>query len=152
MGWLFVSPYLYEAISPISNQIFYRIYAEVYTYFTIQCKSFDIARNILCTIVFIVNCSGRLSAEFVYKRICKHFDLINSDNTLLLQSVRLSQHWQTCRCPVDIMSQTTHQGQCTKRICLICLAAAIKAHRRTIRVNFPYCRIIIIRCDTRCYY
>ena len=51
---------LSKAISTISNQLFYRIYAKVYTYFT-----FDIAPNILYTISFIVNCNERLSAEFV---------------------------------------------------------------------------------------
>jgi len=45
---------LIEAISTNSNQIFYRIYARVYTYFTIY-MSFDIAANILYTILFIVN-------------------------------------------------------------------------------------------------
>ena len=45
---------LIEAISTNSNQIFYRIYARVYTYFAIY-KSFDIAANILYTILFIVN-------------------------------------------------------------------------------------------------
>ena len=45
------------------------------------------APNILCTILFIVNYNERLSAEFIgqtsvpYKRIGKHFDLINSNNT-----------------------------------------------------------------------
>jgi len=45
--------------------------------------SFDIAPNILYTILFIVNCNECLSAEFIgqtsvpYKRIGKHFDLIN---------------------------------------------------------------------------
>jgi len=45
------------------------------------------APNILYTILFIVNCSECLSAEFIgqisvpYKRIGKHFDLINSNNT-----------------------------------------------------------------------
>jgi len=65
-----------KAILPISNQIFYRIYAKVYTYFTI--KSFDIAPNILYTVLFIVNCNECLSAEFLgktsvlCKRISKH--------------------------------------------------------------------------------
>jgi len=50
-------------------------------------KSFDIAPNILYTILFIVNCNECSSAEFIgqthvpYKRIGKHFDLINSNNT-----------------------------------------------------------------------
>ena len=49
--------------------------------------SFDIAPNILYTILFIVNCNECLSAEFIgqtsvpYKRIGKHFDLINANNT-----------------------------------------------------------------------
>ena len=44
--------------------------------------SFDIAPNILYTMLFIVNCNECLSAEFIwqtsvpYKRIGKHFDLI----------------------------------------------------------------------------
>jgi len=46
-------------------------------------KSFDIAPNILYTILFIVNWNECLSAEFIgqtsvpYKRIGKRFDLIN---------------------------------------------------------------------------
>jgi len=50
-------------------------------------KSFDTAPNIVYTILFIVNCNECLSAEFIgqtsvpYKRIGKHFDLINSINT-----------------------------------------------------------------------
>jgi len=49
--------------------------------------SFDMAPNILYTILFIVNCNECLSAEFIgqtsvpYKRMGKHFDLINSNNT-----------------------------------------------------------------------
>jgi len=49
--------------------------------------SFDITPNILYTILFIVNCNECLYAEFIgqtsvpYKRIGKHFDLINSNNT-----------------------------------------------------------------------
>jgi len=45
------------------------------------------APNILYTILFIVNCNECLSAEFIvqtsvaYKRIGKHFDVINSNNT-----------------------------------------------------------------------
>jgi len=45
------------------------------------------APNILFTILFIVNCNECLSDEFIgqtsvpYKRIGKHFDLINSNNT-----------------------------------------------------------------------
>ena len=48
-------------------------------------KSFDIAPNILYTILFIVNCNECLSAEFIgqtsvpYERIGEHFDLINSN-------------------------------------------------------------------------
>jgi len=49
-------------------------------------KSFDIAPNILYTILFIVDYNECLSAEFIgqtsvpYKRIGKHFNLINSNN------------------------------------------------------------------------
>ena len=47
------------------------------------------APNTLYTILFIVNCNECLSAEFIgqtsvglpYKRIGKHFDFINSNNT-----------------------------------------------------------------------
>jgi len=49
-----------KAISWISNQIFYKIYAKVDKYFTIGL--FDIAPNILYTILFIVNCNECLSA------------------------------------------------------------------------------------------
>jgi len=69
-----------------SNQIFYRFNAKVSTYFNIY-KFFDIAPNILYTMLFIVNCNECLPAEFMgqtfvlYKRIGNHFDLINSNNT-----------------------------------------------------------------------
>ena len=56
-------------------------------------KSFDMAPDILYTILFIVNCNEYLSAEFIgqtfvkYNRIGKHFDLINSNNTVVFCGV-----------------------------------------------------------------
>jgi len=74
-----------KMISATSNQIFYRLIPKC-ALISIY-KSFDIAPNILYTTLFIVNCNECLSAEFIgqtsvpYKRIGKHFDLINSNNT-----------------------------------------------------------------------
>jgi len=46
--------FLSKAISTISNQIFYRIYAKMYVHISLY-KSLYIAPNILCTIWSIVN-------------------------------------------------------------------------------------------------
>ena len=71
-------------------------------------KSFDIVRNILYTILFTENCNECLSAEFVgqtsepYKRIGKHFDLINSNITssdVILKTCSQHMNWSS-RSPV----------------------------------------------------
>ena len=65
-------------------------------------KSFDIAPNISYTILFIVNCNKCLSAEFIgqasvpYKRIGKHFYLVNSNNTSSLHGATLPTRNRPC--------------------------------------------------------